>query len=368
MRANLDRVERVEHVELGDGEVREAVHHGSLADHRGVEPAAAAVTARRGTVLVADLAEGVARLVQELRREGAVAHAGRVGLDHAPDLVQGGRTNAGAAARVARDGVARGHERVGALVHVEDSALGTLEHQALARLHGLVEHLAHVGDERLDLLAELEVVLDDHFGVDRRHVVHHGKFFVVDLRHRLDARAQFAFVHQVAHAHTDAVDLIAVARADAAARRADGSLARLLLLRLVERGVVREHHVGVVRDKEAAFGVDALRVEVRDFREGLDRVENDAVADNTNLVSVHNARRDQVEHELLVAHLNSMACVRPALEAHDDVCVQSQEVHNLGLTFVTPLGTDYNTICHISFIFCDPQAKPREAARRSITC
>lgn len=65
---------------------------------------------------------------------------------------------------------------------------------------------------------------------------------------------------------------------------------------------------------------------------------------------MHNARRNQMEHKLLVTHFNSVTSVCTALETHHDICVQSQEIHNLGLTFVTPLGADYNTICHISFV------------------
>ena len=57
-----------------------------------------------------------------------------------------------------------------------------------------------------------------------------------------------------------------------------------------------------------------------------------------------------MEHELLVAHFDGVASVCAALETHDVVCVQRQKINYLGLAFVTPLGTDYNTICHISFI------------------
>ena len=75
-----------------------------------------------------------------------------------------------------------------------------------------------------------------------------------------------------------------------------------------------------------------------------------------------------MEHELLVAHFDGVASVCAALETHNIVCVQRQKINNLGLAFVTPLGTDYNTICHISFIFLTRRTKPEKAARRSIAC
>ena len=109
--------------------------------------------------------------------------------------------------------------------------------------------------------------------------------------------------------------------------------------------------MGVIGNEQAAFGVDTLGVQVGDFGQGLHRVQHHAVTDHANLVVVHNAGGNQVEHELLVAHFHGMASVCAALETHNVVCVQRQKINNLGLAFVTPLGTDYNTICHISFVF-----------------
>ncbi len=109
--------------------------------------------------------------------------------------------------------------------------------------------------------------------------------------------------------------------------------------------------MGVIRNEQAAFRVDSLRVEVGNLGERLDGVEHDTVTDDANLVLVHDARGDQVEHELLVAHLDGVARIRATLEAHDDIRIERQEINNLRLTFIAPLGADYNTICHISFVF-----------------
>ena len=183
------------------------------------------------------------------------------------------------------------------------------------------------------------------------HVVHHLEFFVVNLGHGFDTGAQFAFVHQVAHANADTVHLVAIARANATTRGTDSSLTSLLFFCLVQSRVVREHHVSVVGNEQAAFRVDTLGVEVSNFIQRLNRIQHHAVTDYANFVFVHDARGNQVEHELLVAHFYGMASISAALETHDVVCVQSQKINNLGLAFVTPLGTDYNTICHISFVF-----------------
>ena len=144
----------------------------------------------------------------------------------------------------------------------------------------------------------------------------------MDLSHSFDTRTEFAFVHEVTHADTDAVHLVAIARTDTATRSTDSSLAGLLFLGLVQGRVVREHDVCVVSDEQATFRIDALRVEVSNFVQSLDRIEHDAVTDDANLVRVHNARGNKVEDELLVANFHSVTGVSAALETHDNICIE----------------------------------------------
>ena len=91
-------------------------------------------------------------------------------------------------------------------------------------------------------------------------------------------------------------------------------------------------------------------MEVSNFIESLDRVEHNAVTDDANFVRVHNAGWNQVEDELLVTNFHSMAGIGAALETHDDICIERQEIYNLGFSFVAPLGADNYTICHKSFV------------------
>ena len=76
-----------EHVELGDDEAGEPVDARGVAQRDQVEPAAAALAAGGGAVLVPALEHVPAGLVVELGRERPVADARRVGLRDAPDLV-----------------------------------------------------------------------------------------------------------------------------------------------------------------------------------------------------------------------------------------------------------------------------------------
>ena len=67
--AHLHRVERVEEVELGQGELGEAVQSDGLAHHHGVEPSDAAPATCVGAVLAAALDEVVGQSVGHLGRE-----------------------------------------------------------------------------------------------------------------------------------------------------------------------------------------------------------------------------------------------------------------------------------------------------------
>src|SRR3954469_9295265 len=86
-RRHEDPVETAEHVELGDGQVGEAVDPRGEAQRYEVEPAGTPRPAGRRAVLATAGAQLLAERVVELGRKRAGAHAGRVRLGDPPDLV-----------------------------------------------------------------------------------------------------------------------------------------------------------------------------------------------------------------------------------------------------------------------------------------
>ena len=86
--------------------------------------------------------------------------------------------------------------------------------------------------------------------------------------------------------------------------------------------------------------VDAARAQAVDLADQDRRVDDDAVADDAARARVEDARRDQVELELLLAADDRVAGVVAALEAHDDVGVLGEQVDDLALALVAPLGAD----------------------------
>src|SRR5262249_60246979 len=78
--ANLDLVEAVEDVELGERDPRNAADLDRLAHHHGVEPAAAPLASGHHADLPAAPAQALTDLAPELGREWAAADARGVGL------------------------------------------------------------------------------------------------------------------------------------------------------------------------------------------------------------------------------------------------------------------------------------------------
>src|SRR5690242_14377695 len=103
--ADLQLLEAVEDVELGEGDAIDAGDLDRLAHERRVEPAAAAAAAGDGAELAAALADQFADLVVELAREWTGADAGGVGLGNAEDIADGLWPDAGAGRDLAGHGV-----------------------------------------------------------------------------------------------------------------------------------------------------------------------------------------------------------------------------------------------------------------------
>ena len=174
---------------------------------------------------------------------------------------------------------------------------------------------------------------------------------LLGLQRRPDLRAQDLLVEQVLDADAEPQRLVGVAGADAAPRGADRELAQLHLARRVEQHVVGHDQVGVGGDPQVA-DVDAAALQPVDLAEQDARVEDDAVADHADLVRVEDPGGDQVELELLAVADDRVAGVVAALEAHDRVRALGEQVDDLALALVAPLGADYDDSWHDRWRLC----------------
>lgn len=165
------------------------------------------------------------------------------------------------------------------MVDVEQGALPALEEHDLVLVERLVDDEGGVGDVRLDLLRVLEHLFDDLRRVDRAAVVQLREELVLALQRGFDLLGEDRLVVEVLDPDTDAVDLVRVGRADAAAGRTDLALAEEALADLVEGDVVRRDQVRVAAEEQLG-SVDAALVEAAQLGEQDGRVDYDTVADD----------------------------------------------------------------------------------------
>src|SRR5262249_52471966 len=81
-------------------------------------------------------------------------------------------------------------------------------------------------------------------------------------------------------------------------------------------------------------------LELAHFLEQRARRQHDAVADEAGDAAVQDAGGNQAQHRLAAADDQRVAGVVPALEAHDARDAIGQQVDDLALAFVAPLGAD----------------------------
>ena len=92
--ACLDGGEGVEHIALHHDELGDAVYHDGILEAHDVHPTTTAVAASYGTVLMTDVANLLACLVEQFNGEGTRTHAGAVGLEDTENLADAVGSNA----------------------------------------------------------------------------------------------------------------------------------------------------------------------------------------------------------------------------------------------------------------------------------
>ena len=158
-----------------------------------------------------------------------------------------------------------------------------------------------------------------------------------------------ARVEQVADLHAGAAHLVHVAGTDAPAGGADLLFpGQRGLAGLVETLVIGHDQVGVAADKQLfRRNGESPAGEIGHFREQHTRVDDHAVADHAGLVRVEYARGYDVEDVLLAVDHQGMTGVVAALEADHVIRVPRQQIDDLALALVTPLGADHHHTGHV---------------------
>ena len=358
--ANLELVERREHIQLGERDIGQAVNLCGIAGDNRVEPAATALAPGGHAVLVALGAhqvavDGVLALaavfgIDQLGGERTGANTCNIGLLDAQHAVDGSRTHAGTRSRAARAARGAGHKRIRTVVDIEQRALRALEQNMLALTQRVVQKLrgfCHVGTNDLGIR---QIRVADFIHGERALAVHLLQDGVLHLERRLHLHAEHVLVHQILDADAAAGGFVLIARADAAVGGSDFVFTQLELGRLVQLDMVGHDHVSIAGDLQALAG-QALALQHAHLLNQHLRVHHHTVADNRHRVLVHDTRRNKVQCELLIAVNHRVAGVVSALVAHHVVEVAGNEVGHLSLAFVTPLGSDQHHVRHVRLSF-----------------
>ena len=198
-------------------------------------------------------------------------------------------------------------------------------------------------------------------------VVHLGQDGVLLLQDHVELLPEDLGVEQVLDPQAHPGRLVGVGGPDPPLGRAQLVLAQVALGQPVELVVVRHDQMGVAADQQPR-GVDPLGREGVDLGEQHGRVDDHPVADDRGDVVVEDAARHQLEGEGLAVHHDGVAGVVAALVADDQLHLLGQEVGELALALVTPLGPDDDGCRHASLLRCGKrithQCSPRAGVRR----
>jgi hypothetical protein len=233
------------------------------------------------------------------------------------------------------------------VVEVEEGGLGPLEQHVLAGLEGLVDQVHRVGHVGLQLGGDLlEVDAGDLVGRGRHLVVDLGQHLALLLERHVELLPEDLGVVEVLHPQPHPGRLVGVGGADAPAGGAQLVLAQVPLGHPVDLLVVGQHQVGVRRHPQPR-AVDAPAGEAGDLVEQDDGVDHHPVADDRDDVVVEHAAGHELQGVALVVDHQGVARVVAALVADDHVHLLGEEIGELALPLVTPLGSDHDRRRHV---------------------
>ncbi len=145
---------------------------------------------------------------------------------------------------------------------------------------------------------------------------------------------------QVADSDPAPADLVLVSGADPARGCSDSARPARGFAQLVAVAMVREHQVRPVADKQPPIDADARQPKLFHLVEERLEIDDNAVADDAGEGGVEDAGRNQAQDELPPADIHGVPRVVSALRPGDDGESRRQQVDDLALSLVAPLGTD----------------------------
>ena len=222
------------------------------------------------------------------------------------------------------------------MIEVEQRGLRAFEEHALAVAQRTVDEQGRVRDVGPQPLRVALGARDDLLQVERCRAVDALEPDVLLGERDLDLLAQDLGVEQVLHSDAEPRRLVRVGRADAPPGRADLQVPEPSLAGAVDRDVPRHDQVRVPGDPHRV-GRDAARLEIVELLDEDPRVDHAPGAEDA-LLAPEDPRGHVLELVRLAVRDDRVPGVRPTLVAADEIRMLRQQVDDLPLALVPPLG------------------------------
>ena len=207
-----------------------------------------------------------------------------------------------------------------------------------------MQQRGHIRDHRPQLLDHRQRLIERLLEVHSLDLVVTGQLEVVVIEHRLEFVGETVGVEDIAQPEPAPGDLVLVGRPDAPTGGADLVLAPGDLAGLVEGNVIGQDQRAGGTDAQPLPHRHSLVLQLGDLRQQRVGGEHHAVADQAGDVLAQYARGDEVQDRFLAVYDQRVTGIVPTLESYDRVDLVGEQVHDLALAFVTPLGAQHHHV------------------------
>lgn len=337
---NLELLQLVQNIQLGDIQAGVAVDPGGVLEHDQIEPSTSSSSAGGDTKLGTNLLQVLSDIVELLGGEGTSANSGGVGLDNTVDVSNGGGDTQ-TSANTSDSGVGGGDVRIGTKVEIQHQSVGSLDEDSLVGLDGLVHEGDGVDDEGSQIVSELLVSLDLLLDVVVKVTVSLLSSADKSSESRLELLPSTRLLRdQVVDSDTGSRGLGGVSRTNTLAGGANGLLGgrQLLLLETVSELVEVKDQVASRRHEKSVSAVKTLVLNGLELVEERGDVDHDSGTKQVLAVGVDKAGGQHVEVVLDITNHNGVSSVVSTLASSTNVDLVAENIHELSLSFVAPLG------------------------------
>ena len=226
------------------------------------------------------------------------------------------------------------------MIDVEQRRLRALQQDRSSGGSFLVKKVAGISYERSETFYKFRSFVKDLLSIQRLSAIGLDETVGV-FQVALNARTQHLRRQSIRDPNTPAAGFVFVRGPDPAQCRANPFITQTLFAGVIQRAMIRKNQMRARTDLHSLrrYHNPLSHQSIGFFEEGF-RIDHHAVAQHARFSLVHDAGRQQVEHKGLVTDLNRMARVMPALITGDDVEALGEQVDNLALAFIAPLGAD----------------------------